>query len=131
MARLLIVDDEPSLVMLMRAVLEKAGHAVSDASNGADALAKLGVSPEDPAAPLPDLILLDVMMPVLDGIGTAAALREHPRAGKIPILIVTAKGDLRPLFEAMPQVTGFFQKPFTPAGLREAVARAVAPGPGA
>ncbi|MCM2303376.1 MAG: response regulator [Elusimicrobia bacterium] len=130
MASLLIVDDESALVMLMRAVLEKVGHTVADASNGAEALAKLGVSPENPSAPLPDLILLDVMMPVLDGVGTAAALRDHPRAGRIPILIVTAKGDMRPLFEAMPQVAGFFQKPFTPAGLREAVARAVAPKAG-
>ncbi len=126
MARLLVVDDEPALVLLMSTVLEKAGHTVESAENGKVALAKLGVSPDDPAAPLPDLVLLDVMMPVLDGVGVAEALKGHPRAGKLPILIVTAKGDLRPLFEAMPQVAGFFQKPFTPAGLREAVARAVA-----
>ena len=75
MASLLIVDDESALVMLMRAVLEKVGHTVADASNGAEALAKLGVAPENPSAPLPDLILLDVMMPVLDGVGTAAALQ--------------------------------------------------------
>ncbi|MBI2787726.1 MAG: response regulator [Elusimicrobia bacterium] len=131
MARLLIVDDESSLVLLMRAVLEKVGHTVTEAANGQEALARLGVSPGDAAAELPDLILLDVMMPVLDGFGVAAALKDHPRAGKVPILIVTAKGDMRPLFEAMPQVAGFFQKPFTPAGLREAVARAVAPKPGA
>ncbi|MBI2387016.1 MAG: response regulator [Elusimicrobia bacterium] len=131
MAKLLIVDDEPTLVLLMRAVLEKVGHTVADASHGGEALAKLGVAPDDASAELPDLILLDVMMPVLDGFGVAAALREHPRAGKVPILVVTAKGDMRPLFEAMPQVAGFFQKPFTPAGLREAVARAVAPKPGA
>lgn len=127
MARLLVVDDEPTLVLLMRTVLEKAGHSVDSAENGQEALAKLGVQPENPAADLPDLVLLDVMMPVLDGVGVAAALKGHPRAGKVPILIVTAKGDLRPLFEAMPQVAGFFQKPFTPASLREAVARAVAP----
>ncbi|MDD5302393.1 MAG: response regulator [Elusimicrobia bacterium] len=131
MANLLIVDDEPSLVLLMRAILEKVGHAVSEAHNGQEALIALGVSPDNPSAALPDLILLDVMMPIIDGFGVAAALREHPRAGKIPILIVTAKGDMRPLFEAMPQVSGFFQKPFTPSGLREAVARAVAPKPGA
>ncbi|PIR17792.1 MAG: hypothetical protein COV48_08275 [Elusimicrobia bacterium CG11_big_fil_rev_8_21_14_0_20_64_6] len=129
MSRLLIVDDEPSLVLLMRTVLEKSGHTVNDACNGQDALVKLGVEPEDPSVPLPDLILLDVMMPILDGFGVAAALREHPRAGRVPILIVTAKGDMRPLFEAMPQVSGFFQKPFTPAGLREAVTRAVTPEP--
>ncbi len=127
MAKLLIVDDEPSLVLLMSTVLEKVGHTATSACNGQEALVKLGVSPEDPSAALPDLILLDVMMPILDGFGVAAALKDHPRAGKIPILIVTAKGDMRPLFEAMPQVAGFFQKPFTPAGLREAVARAVTP----
>ena len=127
MANLLIVDDEPSLVLLMRTVLEKVGHTVSEAGNGQEALVKLGVAPENPSAALPDLILLDVMMPILDGFGVAAALRDHARAGKIPILIVTAKGDMRPLFEAMPQVAGFFQKPFTPTGLREAVARALSP----
>jgi len=129
MARLLIVDDEPTLVLLMATVLQKVGHTVTEAGNGQEALAKLGVSPENPAADLPDLILLDVMMPILDGVATAAALRDHPRAGKIPILIVTAKGDIRPLFEAMPQVSGFFQKPFTPVGLREAVQRALEPKP--
>lgn len=125
MASLLIVDDEPALVLLMRTILEKSGHTVSEAGNGQVALAKLGVSPEDSSATLPDLVLLDIMMPIMDGIATAAAMRAHPRAAKIPILIVTAKGDLRSLFEAMPQVAGFFQKPFTPAGLREAVARAI------
>ena len=127
MANLLIVDDEPTLVLLMSTVLEKDGHVVDSAENGQVALAKLGVSPENASAPLPDLILLDVMMPVLDGLGVAAAMKDHPRAGRVPILIVTAKGDMRPLFEAMPQVAGFFQKPFTPAGLREAVQKAVTP----
>ena len=125
MAKLLIVDDEPTLVLLMQTVLEKDGHTVESAANGQEALVKLGVAPDYPSAPLPDLVLLDVMMPVLDGLGVAAAMKDHPRAGRIPILIVTAKGDMRPLFEAMPQVAGFFQKPFTPAGLREAVQKAV------
>lgn len=129
MAKLLIVDDEPTLVLLMRTVLEKSGHTITEAVNGQEALKQLGVRPDDPSIVLPDLILLDVMMPVLDGVATATALRGHPRAAKIPILIVTAKGDMRPLFEAMPQVTGFFQKPFTPAGLREAVSRAVSEKP--
>jgi len=127
MANLLIVDDEPTLVLLMRTILEKDGHVAAEACNGQEALITLGVAPDDASKPLPDLVLLDVMMPILDGIAVAAAMRDHPRAAKIPILIVTAKGDLRPLFEAMPQVTGFFQKPFTPAGLREAVQRALAP----
>ena len=127
MAKVLVVDDEPSVVMLMRFVLEKSGHSVSEAHNGREALAALGVDPENAAADLPDVVLLDVMMPVMDGLAAAEAMRDHPRASKVPILVVTAKGDLRQLFEAMPQVAGFFQKPFDPRLLREAVARAVAP----
>ena len=127
MARILIVDDEPTLVLLMRAVLERAGHTIEEAGNGQEALARLGVEPEDAAAILPDLMLLDVMMPIVDGLTVASTLRDHPRAGRMPILVITAKGDMRALFEAMPQVTGFFHKPFDPKSLREAVLKAVAP----
>lgn len=127
MARLLIVDDEPSLVLLMRFVLEKSGHQIDEARHGQEALAKLGVNPDKPDTVLPDLVLLDVMMPIMDGFAVASALRDCPRTAKLPILIVTAKGDMRTLFEAMPQVAGFFQKPFDPSALREAVARAITP----
>ncbi len=127
MAKVLVVDDEPSVVMLMRFVLEKAGHTISEAHHGGEALALLGVDPEDPARDLPDVILLDVMMPIMDGLATAEVLRGHHRASKVPILVVTAKGDMRQLFESMPQVAGFFQKPFDPKLLRETVAR-FAPG---
>ena len=126
MARLLIVDDEPSVVMLMRFVLEKAGHSVEEAHNGADALARLGVDPADAAKPLPDLVLLDIMMPVMDGVQTAKRLSQDPRTAALPILVVTAKGDMRHLFDSMPAVAGFFPKPFDPQTLRETVARVTA-----
>lgn len=127
MAKVLVVDDEPSVAMLMRFILEKSGHTVAEARNGLEALGALGVEPEDSSVDLPDLVLLDVMMPVMDGLAAARAMSVHPRASKVPILVVTAKGDLRPLFEALPQVAGFFQKPFDPNQLREAVSRAAAP----
>jgi CheY-like chemotaxis protein len=124
LAKILVVDDEPSVVMLMRFVLEKSGHSVTEAHNGQEALKILGVEPEDAGADLPDVVLLDVMMPIMDGLATAQALRGHPRASKVPILVVSAKGDMRGLFEEMPQVAGFFQKPFDPRLLREAIAKA-------
>lgn len=123
MAKILLVDDEPAMVTLMRFVLEKSGHAVTEAHHGLEALAALGVQPDNPAAELPDVVLLDVMMPIMDGLAAAQAMSRHPRASKVPILVVTAKGDLRALFEALPQVAGFFQKPFDPKQLRETVAR--------
>jgi CheY-like chemotaxis protein len=126
MARLLVVDDEAQIVMLMRFVLEKAGHVVEEAHNGAEALAALGVEPRDEGKPLPDLVLLDIMMPVMDGVEAAKRLQEDPRTAKLPILVVTAKGDMRRLFDSMPAVAGFFPKPFDPQTLRETVARVVA-----
>lgn len=123
MAKILVVDDEPAMVTLMRFVLEKSGHTVAEAHHGLEALASLGITPDNPAADMPDLVLLDVMMPVMDGLATAQAMSRSARASKVPILVVTAKGDLRALFEALPQVAGFFQKPFDPKQLRESVAR--------
>ena len=126
MAKVLVVDDEPAVAMLMRFLLEKSGHSVVEARNGLEALAALGVRPDDASVELPDVIVLDVMMPVMDGLDAAQAMRAHPRASRVPILVVTAKGDMRTLFESMPQVVGFFQKPFDPRLLRDSVARAAA-----
>ncbi|MFA6004176.1 MAG: response regulator, partial [Elusimicrobiota bacterium] len=75
------------------------------------------------ATPLPDLIVLDVMMPIMDGYTAAIALRNCPHTAALPILVVTAKGDMRHLFEALPNLAGFFQKPFDPKALRETIAK--------
>ncbi|MBI4771951.1 MAG: response regulator transcription factor [Chloroflexi bacterium] len=69
--RILIVDDEPRLIRLMRLNLEHAGYEVFEAQNGQQAL-------EQNLDVLPDLILLDVMMPELDGFETLKLLREMP-----------------------------------------------------
>lgn len=112
--------------MLMRFVLEKAGHQVQEASNGQEALAVLGIEPADSAKPLPDLVLLDVMMPIMDGYTAAIAIKNSPRTAQLPILVVTAKSDMRQLFESLPTVKAFFPKPFDPKTLREAVDKALA-----
>lgn len=126
MARILIVDDEQAIVTLMRFILEKSGHQVQEAYNGQEALGLLGVEPADPKAQLPDLIVLDVMMPIMDGHTMSLRLRADPRTAKIPLLVVTAKGDTRSLFDKMPGVSAFFGKPFNPKDLRDAVAKALA-----
>lgn len=125
MAKILIVDDELPIVQLMQFILEKVGHEVSVAYNGAEALQQLGVEPKNDAAPLPDLILLDLMMPVMDGLTACLRMRDHARTAKVPIVVVTAKGDMRTAFEAVPSVTAFFHKPFDPGALRAAVDKAL------
>ena len=128
MAKILVVDDETTLVMLMRFILEKAGHTVTEAHNGQEALEQLGVRPENASASLPDLVILDVMMPVVDGHAVARAMSARAIVSRIPILVVTAKGDMRQLFEDMPQVSGFLQKPFDPKVLRDTIAKLLPAG---
>src|SRR5882762_8305208 len=87
MAKILIVDDEPPILMLEKFILEQAGHTISEAYNGQDALKALGVDPSDLSTLLPDLIVLDVMMPLLDGYNVSLKMKDHPRARTVPIIV--------------------------------------------
>lgn len=80
---ILIVDDEPRLVQAVRRYLEMEGYQVYGASNGHEALEKL-------RRVLPDLLILDVMMPEMDGFTTLRKIREF---SNVPIIMLTVKGD--------------------------------------
>jgi two-component system phosphate regulon response regulator PhoB len=119
----MIVDDEPEIVTLLRFVLEKEGYKVSEANNGQAALERLGVEPGPIAPAMPDLIILDIMMPVMDGYTLNMRLQANPNTRGIPILVLTAKGQkMRDLFEMAPNVAAYVQKPFDPKMLRELIA---------
>jgi twitching motility two-component system response regulator PilH len=126
-AKIMVVDDEPTIVSMMAFILQKAGHTVVTAGNGVEAVAALGIDPPDDGAALPDLVVLDIMMPIMDGHTVAVLMKESARASAIPILVVTAKSDMAPVFEQLPSVKGFFVKPFDPKTLRETVNKLVAP----
>jgi DNA-binding response OmpR family regulator len=81
--RILIVDDQPDLAGLMADMLGDAGYAIRTADNGRDALAEIQSDP-------PDLLLLDVHMPELDGYEVAAMLKADPATATIPIIMVSA-----------------------------------------
>lgn len=118
--KVLIVDDEPEIVTLLKAFLEKSGFEVSDAANGELALKYFGLQPSDPNIILPDIVILDIMMPVMDGYALNAKLQADPRTAKIPIVVLTAKGQkMRELFEMAPNVAAYVQKPFNPKILRD------------
>ena len=122
-ATVMVVDDEPEIVTLLRFVLEKDGYLVTDAHNGQEALERLGAGPNGAAAALPDLLILDIMMPVMDGYTLNMRLQSNPRTASIPILVLTAKGQkMRDLFEMAPNVAAYVQKPFDPKMLRELIA---------
>ncbi len=84
MARVLIVDDSPTETYKLTSMLEKHGHAVLTAENGEDgvALAK---------KELPDVVLMDVVMPGLNGFQATRQLTKSPETAHIPVIIVTTK----------------------------------------
>jgi diguanylate cyclase (GGDEF)-like protein/PAS domain S-box-containing protein len=90
----LIVDDEPHNRTLLEALLQPEGYVTCTASTGEEALAAVTHQP-------PDLILLDVMMPGMDGYQVAKALKGNPRTSNIPIIMVTAQTDRRALLDGL------------------------------
>ena len=119
-ARILVVDDERDVVTLLRFLLQKDGHEVVEAFHGGEALAALGLEPASQAS-LPDLMILDVMMPVTDGYTVARRAAEAERTRGLPVLMLTAKGQTKELFETLPNVAAVLEKPFDPQRLREMV----------
>lgn len=81
--KILIVDDDPDLQRLMSLVLEMAGYEVVTANNGAEALTKV-------RSERPDLVLLDIMMPEVDGFETCRRLRKLPEGAHIPVIMLSA-----------------------------------------
>jgi CheY-like chemotaxis protein len=117
-AKILVVDDEKDVVELVSFLLEKDGYNVVTAANGREALEK--VSEEHP-----DLILLDVMMPEMDGYTVQTKLQENPATKSIPIIILTAKGQLRDVFAMSSNVAAYLEKPFDPKMLRQKIQESI------
>ncbi|MDD5657909.1 MAG: response regulator [Elusimicrobia bacterium] len=126
MADILVVDDEQEILSLLRFLLEREGHRVTEAANGQDALRLLGIEPPNPAAALPDLMILDIMMPVMDGYTLNTRLQDHPATRRLPIIVLTAKGQrMRDLFQSSANVAAYVQKPFDPKILRDLISSVV------
>src|SRR5687767_10986823 len=83
---LLIVDDEENNRMLLRDTLEAQGHVVREAKSGAEALRLIEENP-------PDAVLLDVMMPLMDGYAVCRRIKETSRSAHVPVLLITALTD--------------------------------------
>ena len=103
MATILVVDDETAIRALVQAILEDAGYAVLGATNGREGLAVL-------ESQMVDLVVSDVMMPVLDGLGLCLAMRQHPTYRNIPLVLVSAAGRPRPTGAC--HYAAFLPKPF-------------------
>ena len=114
--RILIVDDSELVLVMAREALEEAGYEVFTATNGIEANSYIF------SVNKPDLIVLDVMLPMLDGNKKAKLLREKEFSREIPILLLSSKSEdeLRRL-TAEAGADGFIRKPFTSEGIVESV----------
>jgi DNA-binding response OmpR family regulator len=111
MTRVLVIDDEAPIRLLCRVNLEAEGMTVLEAGDGPSGL-------ETARAAEPDVILLDVMMPGLDGWGVAEALLEDERTQQVPIIFLTARAEFRDRARGL-DIGGvdYITKPFNPVEL--------------
>ena len=117
MARILIIEDNENNLYLETFILQKNGHEIIQASNGEAGIARA-------AQELPDLILLDIQLPGMDGYTVAEALRKHPAIVNTPIVAVTSyamTGDRERILAA--GCTSYIEKPINPDTFHAEVAQ--------
>lgn len=114
--KILIVDDEKDIVFVLRMALQKEGYATDEANDGIEALQRVAIEK-------PDLILLDLMMPKMDGYSVNIKLKENKETADIPIIVATGKGQLKELLQIREElkVTDYLEKPFTVKMLLEKI----------
>ena len=117
MARVQIVEDSPDIAELVRHYLTRAGYEATTVSSGRDALIQARQSP-------PDLVVLDIMLPGMDGMQVCQALRAEPATANIPIIMLTARGEEADRVRGLELgADDYVTKPFSP---KELVARVAA-----
>ncbi|NUQ76472.1 MAG: response regulator [Polyangiaceae bacterium] len=100
----LVVDDDPDIRETVREILEEQGYRVVDAENGREALGRLR------AGSMPDLILLDLSMPVMSGPEFCSEQQKDPKLSRIPVVVVTATGSPDQKVAKLP-INGLLRKP--------------------
>ena len=122
MARILIVDDSPSQLMGIRRIVEKLGHEAVTAEDGA-----AGV--QAARDHLPDLILMDVVMPNLNGFQATRTIKRDKATSHIPVILVTTKDQETDRIWGIRQgAQGYLTKPFSEAELTEAIISTIGHG---
>jgi DNA-binding response OmpR family regulator len=121
-AKILVVEDDPSVRGLLQTLLSAEGYDVATASDGLAGLVKVTAAP-------PALVLLDLMMPDLGGVRVLEEMREDPDLVDIPVVVVTGKVDAVPSMRALLGDENVFLKPFAVGELLTRVGE-ITGGPG-
>jgi two-component system, chemotaxis family, chemotaxis protein CheY len=119
LSTILVVDDDPGTRLLLRLILETDGHEIVEAANGHAALGLI-----DPN-PLPDVIMTDLTMPILNGHGLIERIRSEPRTASIPIVVVSANPDAAQALHASGRIEAFVIKPFDASVLSSCIRNVV------
>src|SRR5690349_12963915 len=119
MAKILAVDDDKDIIEVVRHIAKQGGHELIQASNGTEGLQRA-------IADRPDLIILDIMMPEMDGYTLNTHLLANPATQNIPVIVLTAKGRMRDVFSSAPNVRSYMDKPFEPTELQEQIQNVLA-----
>ena len=123
MPKIMVVDDEEAIVQLIKFLMEREQFEVIEAYNGLEAYHKL--TEDGPNKAAPDVIILDIMMPVMDGYTLQSKLLERDGAGAIPIIILTAHGQMKELF-LNSNIFAFVEKPLESKNFVKIVREALA-----
>lgn len=115
MKRILIVEDDPNLRVVIRMVLERVGYEVTEARHGVAALELID-------GEAPDLVIADMRMPVMDGVELMDRIRSKPETASLPIVLLSG---LQVDDHAWRLATAVVAKPFEPADLLTSIARAL------
>ena len=112
--KIMVVDDEPDILLTIGRMLEMSGYSVIKAESGDDCLKKLNESK-------PDLVLLDIMMPEMSGWDVAAKIKEESKWNNIPIIFLTAKGDTMSVGMGGLAAVDYIVKPFDIQDLKDRI----------
>jgi DNA-binding response OmpR family regulator len=116
--RIMAIEDDPELLSLVKFTLEREGYEVGTCDDGRqawDAIIRFQ----------PELLLLDVMLPGIDGYCLQVKLAQEAATKDMPVIVLTALEPAKTLFRKFPQVAGFMTKPFNPEQLLENVRMAL------
>ena len=118
MERILVVEDDPNLRVVIRMVLERAGYEVAEARHGIAGLESIEKEP-------PDLVIADMRMPMMDGAELMDRIRANPSTASMPIVLLSG---LQVDAAAQRLATAVVAKPFEPADLLASIARSLQAG---
>ena len=119
--KVLHIDDKPEMIDMIRIILGKAGYEVAGATNGRSGLQVLETF-------MPDVVLLDLMMPDIDGWEVFRSIKANPRTAHIPVVVLTARAQSidKVLGLHIAKVDDYITKPFTQAQVLESLKRVLA-----